>query len=528
MKKVLLVMIVSALLIFSVSAAEKDEIVEKWKQLKPAFFELNPYVEEPETEEEWRGGKLKQGFIDDGLNFLNFCRFVAGLEELSYTHENSDAMQNAALLYSHQVFFGDEYKPENMAEELYNPAQSILNSSLKSFGFDNLDQTVHGFINSRGGNMHTLKPRTTLLSPSASTISFGFYETYATAYVTSTEEKTDYDYIAWPSAEYFPTMFVKDDLPWSITLNPEKYQTPDLKNITIRIENTKTNTIIELKADREYSYYTDGSVYMGVDGDTNTIIFKPDSKDIKNWFNSPEFNVRITVFGIYTTEGVETSAEYLVRFFDMRETLLAGFPDSESIYLNHKAAVADLVASNVLRGYTDGTLRPQDKITRAEFTAMLLRYMGIEPSESDEAIFSDVTSEHWAMGYINKAYEIGAINGTAPGIFSPEEIVTAQQAMKIITIVKDFTKNVDIEASGGYPLAYYNLGYELGLLDYVDEDEDFEYPLGRSDVARILYNTSNITKFWVEIYNGKTVIWHRDREGKSYGYYSFVKFAPQQ
>jgi|GEM_PF-2951214 len=525
MKKILVSVLLCAVLVFTAYAADKNEIAEKWKQLKPSFFDLQPYEEKPVSGEGWTAGRLKPGFVADGVNYLNFCRFVAGLDEVSYNAEQYDEMQKAALLYSAAVFSDAESIPPYMNEDFYRQGYNALKKSLTSFGFDTLDLSVSGLINSRARNMQTVLPRTILLSPALETVSFGFFDGYAAVSTKEAEEVHDYDYVAWPASGDFPDTLLKENIPWSITLDPKKYSVPVLEELVIRLDNVKTDKTIELTGKGEYSYYNSDDVYVGVNPDTYTVIFKPLAQDAEIWSKFSEYGIHVTVFGIKTADGQETSIQYTVNIFNLDDVILGGYSDAKSVAAHHKNAVADMTASGIFVGYPDGTFRPHDEITRAEFTVTLLRYLGIQPSQNEEVVFSDVTADHWAKGYIDKAAEIGAVNGTDPGIFSPDETVTAEQAMKIVTIVKDFTHNMNVEASGGYPLAYYNLGYELGLLDFVDDGEAFDYPLKRSDTARILYNTSSITKFWVEKTLDRTVIWHRDRSGKGYGYYSFVKFG---
>lgn len=319
-------------------------------------------------------------------------------------------------------------------------------------------------------------------------------------------------------------MLMKDSLPWSITLNPALYSVPQLEDIVVRLEAPAIQKVIELNAVGEYSYYNDTAEYMNVNSATYTVIFKPSNTLLSSWLEAGDVDVRVTLYGIYTADGQETSIQYTVNFFDLDDAALSAYSDASSIAAHQKAAVAQVSANEVFIGYEDGTFRPHEEITRAEFTVALLRYMNIEPSDTTVSAFSDVDADYWAAGYINAAAQIGAVHGTDPGIFSPEETVTAEQALKIVTVVRGFTDKIDIEESGGYPYAYYNLGYELGLMDYIDDNDDFEYHLTRSDAAQIIYNASSVTAFWTEGYYDRTIIWHRDRTGKGYGYYSFVKF----
>lgn len=502
--------------------AEISEITEKWSKLKPSYFSMEQYVQAPSAGEEWIAGELQEGFARDGLNYLNFCRFVAGLPELEYIGSESEKMQMASIIYSYDVYGDGQSVPPGMSEAFYNAAYEEYSDSVKAFGFDTLDNAVAGMINDRGSQSRYTPNRSKLLMPYGGGITFGFYGGYTTALITPAADDFMYDFLAWPVNSNFPIQLMRDNLPWSVRLNGEYYSVDADSNVTVIMENVSSEQAIPLTMENKYSFYEGSSSFIDIDAENNTIIFKPSHSDIKPWIKDGA-GIRIKIFGIKTADGEATSLQYVVKLFDMDRAILEKYSDSNEIATHQSASVASLSASGVFNGYPDNTFRPHATITRAEFTASLLRYLNIEPAVDPESPFTDVPDDHWARGYIDRAYEIGAVNGTDPGIFSPEEPVTVEQAMKIVTVVKGFVEKIDVEASGGYPYAYFNLGYELGLLDNVEE-EDLERMLTRSDVACIFCNASDIIKIWTENNYDTTIIWHRDRSGKGYGYYSLVKF----
>ena len=68
-------------------------------------------------------------------------------------------------------------------------------------------------------------------------------------------------------------------------------------------------------------------------------------------------------------------------------------------------------------GDSDGTFRPNDVLTRAQFCTMLvglLRQQSKVPMYTTRTIFSDVTASHWARGYINLAASI-TVGGAGSG-----------------------------------------------------------------------------------------------------------------
>lgn len=69
-------------------------------------------------------------------------------------------------------------------------------------------------------------------------------------------------------------------------------------------------------------------------------------------------------------------------------------------------------------GDSDGTFRPNDVLTRAQFCTMLvglLRQQSKVPMYTTRTIFSDVTASHWARGYINLAASI-TVGGSGSGL----------------------------------------------------------------------------------------------------------------
>lgn len=72
-----------------------------------------------------------------------------------------------------------------------------------------------------------------------------------------------------------------------------------------------------------------------------------------------------------------------------------------------KDYIVTVASAGYVSGYQDGSFKPDKIVTRAEFTSVLVRCLGYEPS-SGTNYFSDMSS-HWAKGYVNKAVTLGII-----------------------------------------------------------------------------------------------------------------------
>ncbi|MBE0448251.1 MAG: SpoIID/LytB domain-containing protein [Actinobacteria bacterium] len=80
--------------------------------------------------------------------------------------------------------------------------------------------------------------------------------------------------------------------------------------------------------------------------------------------------------------------------------------------------IAALVNQEIIRGYPDGTFRPDRSITRAEISAIISRAMGLSPGSSP-ASFPDI-ADHWAKSDIEIMASNGLVNGYADGYFKPD------------------------------------------------------------------------------------------------------------
>ena len=109
--------------------------------------------------------------------------------------------------------------------------------------------------------------------------------------------------------------------------------------------------------------------------------------------------------------------------------------------------------NNIVRGYEDGSFRPQNTITREEFAAMICRFMKYDTSASE--VFSDVPSEHWAAPYIAAMKANGIISGYEDGSFGLGRNITRAETIAIINRALGRVPNEEkinsYISSNGYP-----------------------------------------------------------------------------
>lgn len=100
--------------------------------------------------------------------------------------------------------------------------------------------------------------------------------------------------------------------------------------------------------------------------------------------------------------------------------------------MNHwaRASIDTLIAKGLLTGYADGTFRPNSGLTRAEAIKVIATYMGLEGQASN---FTDVSSTHWAGKYIGAAAGSGLMNGYSDGSFRPDQKISRSELAALIT-----------------------------------------------------------------------------------------------
>ena len=161
-----------------------------------------------------------------------------------------------------------------------------------------------------------------------------------------------------------------------------------------------------------------------------------------------------------------------------------------------------LYTSGITTGYADGTFRPGQNITRAQFSVMLYRYLGLDESKYADVVlpFADNNKiADYAVPAIKALYTEGVINGTTGKdgklYFNPNNSLTRAQAATMIgrtqekgyaTVELTFTDAGKIPA---YAAFYIQTMAAQGVIGgYADGSFKPNNPITRGQMAKILYN----------------------------------------
>ncbi len=126
------------------------------------------------------------------------------------------------------------------------------------------------------------------------------------------------------------------------------------------------------------------------------------------------------------------------------EKLNVTFADIQSHWA--KSDIESLASKLLIRGTSTDKFNPEEKISRAEFTALIARALGLEVVKSDSK-FTDVASNNWYAKAIHAAVQAGIIQGRTATSFAPNATITREEMSIMIARALAFAgSKVDVSA----------------------------------------------------------------------------------
>ena len=113
----------------------------------------------------------------------------------------------------------------------------------------------------------------------------------------------------------------------------------------------------------------------------------------------------------------------LVKAFGYSGGSSIAFSDIET---NHwaRSAIRAAVHVGMVSGYSDGTFRPDQPVSRAEVSAMVAKAMGLKETTTVTGPFSDMKADHWASGWVSQLVAKKVLSGYQDGSFKPDNLIT--------------------------------------------------------------------------------------------------------
>ena len=115
-----------------------------------------------------------------------------------------------------------------------------------------------------------------------------------------------------------------------------------------------------------------------------------------------------------------------------------------------KAEIVTLAEEGIVTGQTETTFNPDGNLNRAEAATLIYRILDIsEPQTPTQKPFPDVPVEQWYAGYISELSSLGLINGHADGTFKPADNITRAEfftlALNLYYHLADETTKLSID-----------------------------------------------------------------------------------
>ncbi|KEF37179.1 putative S-layer protein [Schinkia azotoformans MEV2011] len=98
-------------------------------------------------------------------------------------------------------------------------------------------------------------------------------------------------------------------------------------------------------------------------------------------------------------------------------------------------AVQDLVEKGVIDGYPDGTFKPNNAVTRAEFSALLTKILDLNTDSVNNPNFKDVHTNAWYYNAVAALANQGLVGGYEDGTFQPNKQITRAEIAALLTRV---------------------------------------------------------------------------------------------
>jgi arabinogalactan endo-1,4-beta-galactosidase len=141
--------------------------------------------------------------------------------------------------------------------------------------------------------------------------------------------------------------------------------------------------------------------------------------------------------GTFKPNATVTRAEFAVMLMNALKPsgkgAALGFKDSIPAWA--EPSIAQALEAKIIRGYEEGTFRPTASITRSELAVMIARAAGVDlitASSTSTGFADDSQIPAWAKDAVAAVKKLGIVNGRSGNLFAPNETATRAEAVTII------------------------------------------------------------------------------------------------
>lgn len=149
----------------------------------------------------------------------------------------------------------------------------------------------------------------------------------------------------------------------------------------------------------------------------------------------------------------------------------------------YAVAIEKLKNDQVIKGYSDGSFKPEQAVNRAEFVKIIIE-AAFKQDLGGGQCFPDVDSSLWFAAYVCTAANKGIVGGFPDGTFGPTQNITVAAAYKVV--LEAFVGGTNIpERDGHWYLKYTEYAKSKGISHEADFDPTL--PITRAQMAQLMY-----------------------------------------
>lgn len=202
--------------------------------------------------------------------------------------------------------------------------------------------------------------------------------------------------------------------------------------------------------------------------------------------------------------GLANKSEDITKLSVLYEDI--SFPDI--VGLESQTAIENLASLGVITGSTDGNFYPENFVTRAEFSAMIIRALGL--ALGGETSFLDVLETQWFSPYVGAAFSYGIVSGLSETSFAPNATIALEEASvmlaraaKLCGLETDYSEGemrsilsqfVDYMTVSDWAKESLAFAYDRGILDDSAIYIEGKTAVTRGELAQMLYALMTLGK----------------------------------
>ena len=165
---------------------------------------------------------------------------------------------------------------------------------------------------------------------------------------------------------------------------------------------------------------------------------------------------------------------------------------------NHwaKDVITNFVKTEIITGYPDGTFKPNNTVTRAEFSVLIYKMLSLSPVFENQ--FGDVNEGDWFYKYINAVGSKGIVTGY-DGIFNPNAPISRQDmAVMVYRMLEsakfdaEYSEFKDHNSISNYAV---DAVYTLQNMDVISGSDGYFAPKSNATRAEAVKILSNALKY---------------------------------